>query len=113
MTRTLAEGKIGIGLLSKLCPDTFTTRSFEIPGAGAMLLAERTRDHLEIFEENHEAVFFSSKEEMLAKLSHYVKNESARRRIAEAGRTRVLKSFLWRDVLASVIRHIEQLRHAS
>jgi spore maturation protein CgeB len=109
---TLARGRIGLGLLSKLYPDAFTTRSFEVPAAGAMLLAERTADHLEIYEEDREAVFFDSQEELCDKLKFYLAHEDIRRRIAEAGRTRVLANYHWRHVLAPAIRRVEEVRNA-
>ena len=109
---TLARGRIGMGLLSKLCPDAFTTRSFEVPAAGAMLLAERTADHQELFQEDREAVFFDSADELRDKLRYYLSREAIRRRIAEAGRARVLANYHWRHVLAPAIRRIEEMRFA-
>lgn len=108
----LAQGRIGLGLLSKMCPDVFTTRSFEIPASGAMLLAERTPGHQELFDEDFEAVFFGSDEELLDKCRFYLKNESARLRIARAGRSRTLSQYRWRQVLRPVIKQIEELVHA-
>lgn len=106
----LACGRVGVGVLSKLYPDAFTTRSFEVPAAGALLLAERTPDHEELFEEDREAVFFGSMDELKEKLRFYLRNDEVRRRIAEAGRRRVLGNYRWRHVLAPAIRRIEELR---
>lgn len=112
LPEALARGRIGIGLLSKLYPDAFTTRSFEVPAAGAMLLAERTADHLELFDEDREAVFFSSMDELCDKLRFYLGAEGSRRRIAEAGRARVLANYHWRQVLAPAVRRVEEIRRA-
>lgn len=113
LPEALARGRIGLGLLSKMCPDAFTTRSFEIPAAGAMLLAERTADHLELFEEDREAVFFDSSEELSEKLRFYLQHEEIRRRIAEAGRARVLANFHWRRVLAPAAARVEEMVRGS
>lgn len=88
----LAAARIGIGLLGKHIPETTTTRSFEIPASGALLLAERTGDHQALFEEDAEAVFWSSPEELCDKARHYLANEPARARIAAAGRARCQRS---------------------
>jgi spore maturation protein CgeB len=109
LPEALAKGKIGLGLLSKYYPDAFTMRTLEIPAAGAMLLAERTDEHREIFIEDKEAVFFSSKDELREKLIFYLKNEKSRIRIAKAGREKVLKKYMWKDVLFPVTKRIEKM----
>lgn len=106
---TLGRASIGIGLLSKLYPDQFTTRSFEVPAAGALLLAERTAEHRELFEEGAEAEFFETTEELVEKVDFYHRNEPARVAIARRGRERVLSCFGWREVLAPALRDVEQL----
>jgi hypothetical protein len=49
--------------------DSHTCRSFEVPAAGGLVVAERTEDHLELFEEGREALFFSSEDELLELIS--------------------------------------------
>lgn len=88
----LTGAKIGLGLLRKVCPDQHTTRTFEIPACGSMLLADRTDEHLAMFAEGTEADYFESCEELLDKLSFYLSHEAARKRIAEAGTERCRRS---------------------
>ncbi len=89
--RALTGSRIGLGLLRKVCPDQHTTRTFEIPACGSMLLADRTQEHLEFFEEGREAEFFSTVEELVEKAGFYCANEPARARIAEKGRRRCVE----------------------
>ena len=90
--RALTAAKIGLGFLRQVCPDQHTTRTFEIPACGSLLLADRTDEHREFFEEGKEAEFFSSTEELLDKARFYHDNESARQRVAVAGYERCGKS---------------------
>jgi hypothetical protein len=105
----LANARIGLGLLSKYCQDQFTTRSFEIPAAGTMLIAERTEEHQELFEEGNEAEFFATLDELNDKIGFYLGNEPARCRIAEKGRRRTLACYHWKNVLVPVIEVIEEI----
>jgi len=89
--RALTGSKISIGFLRKACPDQHTTRTFEIPACGSMLLADRTQEHQEFFEEGKEAEFFDSCEELLEKTKFYCSNESARKRIAKGGYKRCIE----------------------
>jgi glycosyltransferase involved in cell wall biosynthesis len=84
----LRTARICLGLLSKRFPETVTTRSFEIPGCRCFLLAERTDDHRALFEEDVQAVYFSSLDELVDKIRYYLAHDAERERIAAAGRAR-------------------------
>lgn len=81
--------KISIGMLSKGNRDLHTTRSLEIPFAGGLLLAERTVEHQSLYEEDKEAVFWSSSEECAKKCLNLLENDALRESIRAAGMNRV------------------------
>lgn len=105
----LSRSLIGIGLLSKLYPDQFTTRSFEIPAAGTMLIAEKTPDHQEIFEEGKDAEFFSTLDELCAKIRNYLADEGLRSHVAQRGREKVLANYRWTSTLATAVSELQNL----
>jgi spore maturation protein CgeB len=73
------------------------------------MLAERTSEHLEMFEEGEEAEFFDSHAELIEKVKFYLKNEPERRRIAQAGRERCLRSgYSNHERLKEIMRNIEE-----
>jgi spore maturation protein CgeB len=84
--------KVCLGLLSRGNRDLHTTRSLETPSLGAVLCAERTEDHLALYEEDKEAVFWSSAEECAAKCRALLADEAWRRSVAENGRRRFLEN---------------------
>jgi len=55
--------KICLGLLSKGNRDLHTTRSMEVPYAGGLLCAERTSEHIALYHDGTEAVFWNDAHE--------------------------------------------------
>jgi spore maturation protein CgeB len=87
----LCSAKIALIFLSRLNRDTYTRRCFEIPAAGVFMLSEFTPEIAHLFEEDKEIVFFRSTVELLEKTRYYLTHEEERRRIAKAGRERLLR----------------------
>lgn len=106
--KALTGSKIGVGFLRKICPDEHTTRTFEIPACGSMLLADRSEEHESLFVEGREAEFFSSLEEFIEKAKFYSSRDETRQRIANAGRQRCINSqYSYFHRLKKVIKSLE------
>jgi spore maturation protein CgeB len=80
--------KVNLGLLSKGNRDLHTTRSLEIPALGALLCAERTEEHLAMYREGEEALFWDSAEECAKLCLDVLRDDERRKRIAAAGLAR-------------------------
>ena len=87
--KALSGAKVCLAFLSKRNRDPYTTRCFEIPACGRVMLAERTDDLLELFEEDKEACFFSDTNELVTKAKWLVENPDIADSIAQAGLRRV------------------------
>jgi hypothetical protein len=60
----------------------------EIPALGALLCAERTDEHLAMYREGEEALFWDSAEECARICLEALRDEERRKRIAAAGLAR-------------------------
>ncbi len=89
--RAVAGAKIALVFLSGWNRDVYTNRCFEIPACGAAMVAPRTKELQAMYREGEEAVYFDSKEELLAKVRWLLEDDEARNRIAKAGRQRCLQ----------------------
>ncbi len=97
--KALQGAKIAIGLLSKGNEDLHTTRSMEIPAMGVLLCAERTSDHMAMYEDGAEAVFWDDPDECADRCLELLANPGKISRIAAAGRQRVLKNRAFNEPL--------------
>lgn len=108
--RALTGASIGLGFLRKVCPDQHTTRTFEIPACGSMLLADRTEEHQDFFAEGSEAEFFGSEEELVDKARFYARHASARAKVAAAGRERCISGrYAYVHRLAETLAQVQAL----
>ena len=99
--------KVNLGLLSKGNRDLHTTRSLEIPALGALLCAERTTEHLEMYVEGQEALFWDGAEECASVCREALRDEERRKRIAAAGHARsIVNANHNENVLRAVIERI-------
>jgi len=97
----LKGAKIGLCIVSVLNYNQTAARSFEIPGSGTFLLAVRTDQHLECYEEGKEAEFFGDHEEMVRKARHYLEHPEEREAIARRGAERCVQSgYSWDALMA-------------
>ncbi len=99
--------KINLGLLSKGNRDLHTTRSAEIPSLGGLFCAERTDEHLEIYNEGEEALFWSDVIECEKLVRKMLTDKAGRERIAAAGLRRfglnkLKNEIAVRDILAAL-----------
>jgi spore maturation protein CgeB len=74
------------------------------------MLAEKSDTHLSLFKDGSEAVFFSTKEQLLEKVKYYLQHETERKAIATAGLARCQQSgYSHEGRLSQVLHTIETL----
>jgi spore maturation protein CgeB len=86
------RSKVNISFVTKLNEDDIAHKSIEIAACGGFLLALRTPGHQACFEEDKEAVFFSTIEECAEKARYYLDHPEEREEIARSGHARAIKS---------------------
>lgn len=71
--------------------DQVSTRSFEIPASGSMMMHIDNSEIRELFEADKEFVPFRSSTELVSRLQSYLRDPLARRAVARAGHLRALR----------------------
>ncbi len=105
----LCSFDINLCFLRKKNRDLQTTRSVEIPACGAFMLAERTDEHRRLFEEDREAVFFETREELLEKCRFYLAHSERRLEIAARGLDRCRqRGYDYAHRLEEVLRRFQE-----
>lgn len=70
----IRSSQICIGLVSHSNADEWTMRSYEVPGCATLLLAERTREHEQMFEHGKDVMLFSNVSECIGLLKQLLPN---------------------------------------
>lgn len=91
-TKAICGMEIAIHFLRKENRDAQDSRTYEIPACGTFMIAERSERHEAVFAENRDAVFFDTAEELLEKVTYYMRNPMERDAIAKNGRRRSVTS---------------------
>ncbi|MGN6266144.1 MAG: CgeB family protein [Ginsengibacter sp.] len=84
--------EIALHFLRHANRDEQDSRTFEIAASKVFMIAERSALHLQLFKEDEEVVFFSSKEELLEKVKYYLGAAEKREQIALNAYNRCFKS---------------------
>lgn len=105
--------KVCIGMLSKGNRDQHTTRTMEIPAAGGLLCAERTAEHLQLYRDGEEAVFWSSPQECAEQCHALLADPVRRDRIRRAGHRRLIANRVGHeDLCRGVLQRLSELKVA-
>jgi spore maturation protein CgeB len=100
----LAASKIALCLVRRANRDGHVMRTFELPACAAFMLAERTEEHLELFEEGQEMACFETVQELVDKARYYLAHESERQQIAASGYRRVTSApYTYRHRVAELL----------
>lgn len=101
--------KICIGLLSFQNRDLHTTRTAEIPSIGSLFCAERTNEHLELYKDGEEAVFWDDAKECAERCKELLANPEKRIAIAKAGHDRCIANGTMNEpIMASILERLMQ-----
>jgi spore maturation protein CgeB len=95
--KAIQLAKVSLGLLSKGNRDLHTTRTFEIPYCGGLLCAQRTSEHLQLYQEDIEAVYWDDATECIEKCRKLLDDDKMRAEIAARGRLRCLSNGIFNE----------------
>jgi spore maturation protein CgeB len=83
-------------------------RVFDVPACGGFLISDYQEDMDLFFDVGKEAICYRSNEEAVSLAAHYLANETERKRIAEAGRKRVLAEHTYEKRMAELVAEMRR-----
>jgi spore maturation protein CgeB len=109
MYRILAGAKIGLNRHIDVAGDYANNmRLYEATGVGTLLITDAKRNLAELFEPGEEVVTYSSEDELVKKIRHYLANDAERSRIARAGQERTLRDHTYADRMRELVSILER-----
>ncbi len=88
----LGSAQMGLNILRPQNEEGHNIRTYEIPATGTLMLSERSKELLNLFIEDKEAVYFSSPDELKQKVEYLLQNPTLIESIAEAGYQKTLEN---------------------
>jgi len=109
-SRTVARAPVQLGLLNSDNRDLHTCRSFEAPAAGALLVAEWTTEHAELFNDGEDALLFRDKSELMDILGRLRRSPQLRDSLISRSHDRITRgSNTYLDRAQEILRHVADL----
>lgn len=105
----LGSAKMGLNILRPQNEEGHNIRTFEIPATQTLMLSERSRELLNLFVEDKEAVYFSNPEELRNKVAYLLQNPEEIKFIAQAGYHQALKHKI-ADRITEIANLYQQLK---
>jgi len=108
---TLRKYRVQLNPLRVHNVDSHGMRSFEVPAIGGIMLAPRTTEHVQFFDEGKEAFFYDNVEDAVSKV-HYLLSlpKEKSNMIREAARKRSLQSgYSYKDRTAEVLNILNSI----
>lgn len=106
-SKFVAMAPVQLGLLNSDNRDQHTARSFEIPAAGGLILAEDTSEHREIFVSEENAIFFRNEKDLYDRLSWIETHPYEAQIIADNGFLHITRNKnTWKDRACEILNII-------
>lgn len=101
-SKLISSSLIGLGFLSNWIPELHTTRTFEIPACGTLLVTESNNETKSFFTDE-QVIFYKNENEILNKIEYYMANPELLKIKSEAGYERVRSGgFNYESILKNI-----------
>jgi|694.fasta_scaffold25466_4 hypothetical protein len=107
-SKSISQIEVNIVLLNSENRDMHTCRSFEVPSAGGLVLAQKTLEHEHLFRDMISAALFESTEELMDKARYLIRHPQEADRIRELGYRSIINGgHTYRDRASQIVRELE------
>ncbi len=102
------QSTINFNSTSMQMKNAINQRIFDVPACGAFVLTDWRSQMDELLESGKEIISYKDKEEIPDLIRFYLKNDTARNKIIEAGRNKVLAEHTWENRLIKMIEIMQK-----
>ncbi len=107
--KLISGSLMGLGLLSKNFPELHTTRTFEIPACGTLLVTEDNHETRKFYT-NEDVVFFSDKKELPQKIKAALSDPARLQKMSKNGYNTVNKNhYDYKSIISDLLKKMNLL----
>lgn len=103
-----ANSKINLNISLRSILSGIPLRAFDIMGAGGFLITNYQEDYMDFFDENKDFVIYYDYEDLLDKVSYYLKHDDERQQIAQNGRKKVAEQHTYLHRVEQIISAVAE-----
>ena len=104
MFRVLYESRIALNRHIRVAEQYANNmRLYEATGVGTLLLTDHKANLADLFEPGREVVTYTTENELVERIDHYLEHDDERRRISRAGQERTLRDHTYRSRMEEVV----------
>jgi spore maturation protein CgeB len=107
MSNIYSKSRLCLNPLRDQNTNSHNMKTFEIPAMGGVMLTNKTVDHLNLFIDEKEIIYYRNNDDIIAVVNKYIKNDCQLKQISDRSHNKVIKNHRYIDRVRYIIKKLK------